>query len=308
MTLQEIYEKAIEVGLANDWRGKACIDGILERARNESSNPGFDPERLHNPYGDTRIVVGDPDTPVSHVLVGIDVWPSEVLLAGVMRNAGKPVDLCFSHHTTCVNRGMFNFADILLTHKYSLQEVGVPKEKYDPPVDKWIADPGNVWKLDTINTARNLDIPLIVIHTPCDLIHVRRTRDLFRDMVDRPLAEIAGALNATEEFRLNPYEEVVIHGDVEAKPGKVYNSVGAGWRPKVELFALACEAGIDTAVLVGGNLQEYLEVAAAHGVNIFQMPPNPNCIYGVNTLLDELERVEPLTIYEAENFTRVRRL
>lgn len=307
MTLREIYEKAVEVGKAHDWRGKACIDQILAKARAEASKPGFDSDRLFNPYGDTRIVFGDLDTPIRSILVGIEIWPKEVLLAGLMRSAGKPVDLCISHHTTCVNRGFFCFDDILLTHKYSLEEVGVPRDKYDPLVDQWIADPGSEWKLDTINAARNLDIPLLVIHTPCDLIHVTRTRDIFDRMRDRPLAEIAEELNSTEEFARHPYLAVVVHGDADARPGAVYNPVGAGWQPKVEIFELACRAGIDTALLVAPQ-PEHLEMAADHGVNVVHLPSDPNCTYGINVMLDEFERYGPLTIYEAENFVRVRRV
>lgn len=307
MTLGDIYRKSVEVGIASDWRGQDRIDGILATARSESSGPGFDRDRLFNPYGDTRIAFGDPDTPVEAILVGIEIWPKEVLLAGLMRTMGKPVDLCISHHTSCVNRGMFNFSDILLTHKCCLAEVGVPREQYDPAVDKWLSELGSDWKLDTVNTARNLDLPLLVVHTPCDLLHVKRTRDLFARMRGSPLREIVEVLNGTEEFQQNPHREVVVHGDPEAKPGKVYNPVGAGWRPLVPLFELACQAGINTALLVEVP-EEHLTVAAEYGVNVLGVPANPNCNYGINILLDELEQCAPLTIYEAENFVRVRRV
>ena len=307
MTLQEIYEKAVEVGKANDWRGEDCIEQVLAMARAEASESGFDPDRLFNPYGDTRIIFGDPDTPVESILVGIEIWPKEVLLAGAMRNAGKREDLCISHHTTCVNRGFFCFDDILLTHKYSLAEAGVPRDKYDPLVDQWISNPGREWKLDTINAAKNLDIPLLVIHTPCDLIHVKRTREVFGSMKDRSLAEIATELNDIEEFARHPYLDVVVHGDADAKPGTVYNPIGAGWQPKLEVFELACEAGIDTALLVAPQ-PEHFAMAADHGVNVVHIPSDPNCTYGINVMLDELERCGVLTIYEAENFVRVRRV
>ena len=33
MKLKDIYRRAIEIGIRNDWRGKECTDAILERAK-----------------------------------------------------------------------------------------------------------------------------------------------------------------------------------------------------------------------------------------------------------------------------------
>ncbi len=107
MKLREIYELAIKVGIESDWRGRECIDSIFEKARQESDEPGFDKDRLFNPYGDTRIVYGDSDTEIRSILVGIKIWPAEVLLTGQLRQMGKEVDLCLLHHTSCINRGLY---------------------------------------------------------------------------------------------------------------------------------------------------------------------------------------------------------
>jgi len=68
MTLREFYERAVQIGIENDWRGKGCIDQILARAKQDSSKPGFDRERLWNPYGDTRVAHGDRDTEINSIL------------------------------------------------------------------------------------------------------------------------------------------------------------------------------------------------------------------------------------------------
>ena len=307
MTLGQLYEKAVQVGMANDWRGQACLDAIFAKAREDSSQPGFDEERLVNPYGDTRIAFGDRDKEVRSALVGINITPSEVVLAGVMRQMGKEVDLCLSHHVTCVNRGMYFFDDILVTHKYALAEVGVAEEEYEEAVDQWMSEVGYHWKMDTINAAKNLDIALMTIHTPCDLLHVKQTRDTFARMQDAELGQIAAELNRVEETRQTPFEEVTVHGDDSAKPGKVYNPTGAGWRPLIGLFELACQAGIDTAVLVSCD-ESYLDMAEKHGVNIVELPHNSNDNHGINRMLDEIEKTGPLTVYEAGDFKRVKRI
>lgn len=304
MTIRELYEAAIRVGIENDWRGAGCTDGILRTAKAEDEAPSFDADRLFNPYGDTRIAFGDPDRQVHSILMGIDIRPTEVLLAAQMRAMGTQVDLCLSHHVSCINRGIYFFDDILLFHKYSLAEAGVPEDLRTDLVDRWTSALKYVWKMDTINTARNLDVPLMSIHTPCDLLHVKHTRATFERMKDEPLEAIAAELNRTQEIRQHRFDSVIVHGDPKARPGKVYNPVGAGWRPPIDLFEAACSAGIDTAVLVAVE-DAYLETAGEHHVNVVEIPHDSNDNFGINMMLDALSDIKPLTIYEAGNFTRV---
>ncbi len=88
MKLQDIYETAYNEGIAADPRGREGVERVLERARKafadlpENKQWEFDQETLVNPYADTRILVGDPDTEISTMLVGIDLevgrscWPT----------------------------------------------------------------------------------------------------------------------------------------------------------------------------------------------------------------------------------------
>jgi hypothetical protein len=123
-------------------------------------------------------------------------------------------------------------------------------------------------------------------------------------MSDSTLGEIAAELTSTtDEVRLTPYEAYTVCGDPDAKPGKVYCQIGAGWLIPPHLFKLACEAGIDTAVLVNSSSEHYA-LAKKHGINIFEVPHNSNDNSGINQMLDALQRDGPLEIYEADNFFR----
>ena len=70
MKLREIYETAVRMGIEADPRGASGVDDYLamrqSAATRRSPTPQgiFDPEELKNPYIDTRIYVGDPDTEV----------------------------------------------------------------------------------------------------------------------------------------------------------------------------------------------------------------------------------------------------
>ena len=129
LTIRDIYRKAVEIAISVDWRGPECLDAIFAKAREESSRPDFDADRLWNPYGDSRIAWGDPDTEVRSVIVGIEIHPVHLTMAAAMRQAGQPIDLVLSHHMSCINRGLYYFDDILVTHKLNLAEVGVPRTR-----------------------------------------------------------------------------------------------------------------------------------------------------------------------------------
>jgi predicted DNA-binding transcriptional regulator AlpA len=85
-------------------RHRAEIDRVLTAAKrtydklDEDEKVYFDPEKLSNPYSDTRVCEGDPEMDVRGMLVGIDMEAAEVLLADRLRERGEPIDLIFAHH------------------------------------------------------------------------------------------------------------------------------------------------------------------------------------------------------------------
>jgi hypothetical protein len=87
MTLQEIYDLALEMGINADPRGKSGVLSLLKRIKKEfeelpeSKKKYFDKEALTNPYSDTRILFGDPKTPIKKILVGIDPDAPEITKA-----------------------------------------------------------------------------------------------------------------------------------------------------------------------------------------------------------------------------------
>ena len=92
--LSELYEIAVRKGIAEDKRAADDIEKLLGREReafdklDEADKEFFDTEKLTNPYSDTRICVGDPDTEIRGLVVGIDMEVGEVLLADVVRRGG----------------------------------------------------------------------------------------------------------------------------------------------------------------------------------------------------------------------------
>ncbi len=79
MTLQQIYQKALEMGTNADPRGKEGVARVLAEnhktfeALSDKEKPYYDQERLKNPYSDTRILNGNPDVEIKKIMAGMDI-------------------------------------------------------------------------------------------------------------------------------------------------------------------------------------------------------------------------------------------
>ncbi|MFH1049182.1 MAG: NGG1p interacting factor NIF3, partial [Patescibacteria group bacterium] len=99
MTIQEIYDLAIKMGIESDLRGKEKVLKLLARTKEQyeklskEEKEEFDMERLTNPYSDSRILLADSDKNIKKILAGIDIDTGEVLLADKLG-----VDLIIGHH------------------------------------------------------------------------------------------------------------------------------------------------------------------------------------------------------------------
>ena len=87
MKLIDIYRSVVLFGMEQDPRGKDKAKKELLRAKNEyeklsaKDKEFYDKERLENPYSDTRILFGKPDSEIKTILVGVDIEVGEIVLA-----------------------------------------------------------------------------------------------------------------------------------------------------------------------------------------------------------------------------------
>ena len=104
MKVQQFYAKAIEEGMKADPRGLQRVRQILRDRKKkfdgmtQKEKASFDEESLKNPYGDSRVLHQVRDTEIKRILVGIDLEAPEVILAEMLANKGKKIDLLLAHH------------------------------------------------------------------------------------------------------------------------------------------------------------------------------------------------------------------
>jgi hypothetical protein len=173
MKLKDMYEGAFRAGMAADPRGAERVAYVLERARkdfdklSEDDRWEFDPECLVNPYADTRILYGDPETEVSTILVGIDLEVAEVLLADRLREKGRPVDLMLAHHPE--GRALARLEEVMGLQADVWRKFGVSIAYGDAIMSDRMAEvtrlllPRN--NEQTVAAARLLEIPYMCCHT-----------------------------------------------------------------------------------------------------------------------------------------------
>ena len=113
MTVKEIYDLAVKMGIENDLRGKQNVLKNLERVREKfkrmkkDKKEVYDLEKLENPYSDSRILNESKKTKkIKKVLVGVDIEGDELLLADKLG-----IDLVIGHHPR--GKGLANLSDVM---------------------------------------------------------------------------------------------------------------------------------------------------------------------------------------------------
>ena len=145
MTIQEIYNLAIKMGIESDFREEKEIKKILERLKekydkiNEQEKQELDIERLKNPYTDTRILFGDSKKQVKKVLIGIDIDGEELLLA----DKWGDIDLIISHHPR--GKALAGLDDVMQLQIDVLAQYGVPINIAEKLLKKRMAEAGSLF-------------------------------------------------------------------------------------------------------------------------------------------------------------------
>jgi hypothetical protein len=314
--LREIYETAVRMGIEADPRGKAGVDEFLARTRkrhdalSEHLKALTDPEELTNPFNDTRIYVGDPDTEVTTLIGGIDMNTGEVLLADRLRQKGVPVDAIYTHHPE--GWGLTKLDSVMEVQADIWAGLGVPIQAGEKLIMERMDEvrrrlmPLNYDQ--AIDAARLLDVPFFSAHTPTDNLVVDYLNKYFAKKKPALIEDVQQALLEIPEYRIaaqkgaGPYLGKSSPG---ARAGRVWVDMTGGTEgPKTVIEKLAA-AGVGT--IVGMHMgQELRDEADKHSIHVIIAGHMSSDSLGINIFLDELERNGVKTI-ATSGLTRVHR-
>lgn len=316
MTIQEIYDLAIEMGIAADPRGVAKIKKLLDERKKEykelteKKKKYFDLESLSNPYSDTGILYGDKKRPVKKILAGIDSDAAEILLADRLNQKGNKIDVVIGHHPIGVTLAALH--DVMDLQVDAYAQVGVPinvvdalmRERAD--LIKRKIHPSNHNQI--VDTARLLDISVMNLHTVWDNLGDKFMKDYLAKKKFDTVSEIHDYL-----MELPEYQEAtrgkngpeIVAGTPKSRAGKVAIFFTGGTNPSKEVYMELAKIGVGTLVDMHIPEDALTELKKLH-VNVINAGHIASDSIGANIYFDQLEK-KGIEVIPCSGLIRVRR-
>ena len=318
MKLKQIYELFIKEGMAADPRGAAAVE--LDLLKNKEDYDAlsaekkalYDIESLTNPYYDSRILNGDPETEIKTVVVGIDIETSEILLAGQLKNAGRKIDLIIAHHPE--GYAYSTFYKVIGMQSDILNKQGIPVNIAEKMVASRVKDvkrsvlPQNNDRVS--DAAKLLNIPLMTAHTVADNHVASFLQERLDALNPRYLKDILSFLNTQPEYQYSAKAGIppfILLGSDDSRCGKIFVDMTGGTEGPVESLEKLADAGVGT--IVGMHMSEkcYKE-AEKHKLNVILAGHISSDNLGLNLLFDKLEnKFGQLEFIECSGFRRFKR-
>ena len=317
MKLQDMYETAVRSGIAADPRGEDGVKLLLERVRKDyEALPAdkcweFDLECLTNPFVDTRILAGAPDTEVKSVIVGIDMEVGEVLLADTLRKQGRPVDLLLAHHPE--GRALARLDEVMGVQADVWRSFGVSIAYGDAVLDERMAEimralhPRNNER--SVAAAKLLGLPFMCCHTPADN-NVNKYLQAKCDELgtDGTVDELVDLLKGIPEYRdavLQGMGPVIFEGSGSRRTGKIMLDMTGGTSGPVDSLSKLAAAGVGT--IVGMHMgEDHRKKAKEEKISVVIAGHYSSDSLGMNLIIDEYER-QGVEVIACSGFTRVSR-
>ena len=300
MNIREIYEYVIARGIEKDPRGANAVAAQLEREKNryadlkEEDKKDYDTDRLVNPYSDTRVLFGDPETRVRRMLVGVDIEVGEVLLADRLAEKGKPVDLIMSHHPE--GKALAGLHDVMHLQEDILARFGVPVNVAEGIMASRIGEvkrglmPINHNR--AVDAAKILGIPIMSAHTVADNQVTTFLQEIVEQEEPKTLLDIVKLLKTIPEYTeaaRNSAGPSIVVGSKERRAGKVLVDMTGGTSGSQDAYAKLAQAGVGT-LLVMHISEKHRKEAEKNHVNVIIAGHMASDSVGMNLLLDGIEQ------------------
>lgn len=318
MTIKQIYNLAIEMGINADLRGKKSVEKHLKRAEekyeklNKEEKSEFDAEKLKNPYSDTRIIAGDENKKIKRAMVGIDVDAGELAAAKYFSDNKKPIDIYISHHPT--GKALAALDEVMHLQAEVLANYGVPINVAESLLKIRISEVSRGISPTNHNraamAAKNLDIALMCVHTPADNLVASYLDKIIKKENPEYVDDLIKVLKKIPEYALAQKDNAgvkIFSGDKNNHCGKIaLTEITGGTEGSPKIYEKMANAGIGT--IVGMHMsEEHKKEAEASHINVVIAGHISSDSLGMNLFLDELEK-RGVEIIPASGLIRVNRV
>lgn len=315
MNLGQFYRKCVDAGILVDPRGKAGIQRYLkaEKKRYEGLEPfekeNYDPERLKNPYTDVRILYGQEKDPVRGIMVGIDAYQPELILADSLRKKGEPVDLVLTHHPA--GYGIKRLPEVLDIQTEQWIAFGVPahiaqtlnEERCEEVVRRF-----HVANSDAaVDAARLIGISYMCSHTAADNWVAHYLQKKLDSAKPTLVSDVLEVLYQEPEYRHQAKLQappMLVNGKKSNRCGRAFVSMTGGVMPKEQAFEHLSRYGISTFVVMHMT-EEAIATAKKSSLNVIIAGHMASDTMGMNLMLDKtLPPGDGVKIVECAGFKR----
>jgi putative NIF3 family GTP cyclohydrolase 1 type 2 len=300
MTIQEIYELALVMGMNADPRGLASVKRYLAKNKKryeelpEKKKKYFDKEALTNPYSDTRVFSSDPKRQVKKILAGIDANATEVLLADRLNEKGAKIDLLIGHHPE--GNAFASLHEVMDLQVEVSAEAGIPIHLADALLRERMRDvevgihPIN--HNQTIDAAKLLGVPFMTLHTVWDNLGDNFMKQHLKDREFDTVGDIMDAIMEIPEYQESKRGKagpIVVSGTHASKAGRIAIFFTGGTNPSKEWYMELAKAGVGTIIDMHIKEDAMKELRKLH-VNIINAGHMSSDSIGANIFFDELEK------------------
>jgi putative NIF3 family GTP cyclohydrolase 1 type 2 len=318
MKLMELYKKAISIGIENDLRDKKEINKTLRDEKEKLENlkkedkEFYDHDRLFNPFADSRILNGAPNTEVKKVIMGIDMEVGEVLLAHQLnKEASQKIDLIVAHHPE--GYALAQLYDVMKLQIDLLAQYGITLSVAEQLMEKRISEverrilPANHSR--SVDAAKVLGIPMICLHTPADNCVTSYLTKLFEKKKPYKLKDLMKLLREIPEYKKSAKLQAppkIVSGSENSKCGKIFVDMTGGTSGSQDIFEKYANSGISTLVLMHIS-EDHLKNAKKANLNAVIAGHISSDVLGLNLLFDGIEKEKKLEFVSVSGFERIRR-
>ncbi|MFW9968194.1 MAG: hypothetical protein ACFFEA_13650 [Candidatus Thorarchaeota archaeon] len=198
--------------------------------------------------GDSAIHV--PGKDIQRILIGIDMWTSELLLARELN-----YDLVIAHHPPG-GVARINFDQVVLRQIQQMTEAGIPphlaEKALKPRLDVTRADTHTSNYDRFVSAARLLEMPFMNIHLPLDVICRRRFIEAIEEgtkgIAESRVQDAIDAMNQIPEMKMGMTEPLVHTGSATNLLGKWVVAMAGGTNGGAGVAKAYFEAGYSTVI------------------------------------------------------------
>ncbi|MFA5359728.1 MAG: NGG1p interacting factor NIF3 [Patescibacteria group bacterium] len=312
MTIQQIYDLAVKMGIKADLRGEQKVKKYLDRFKKKyekmsvEEKKEFDTEKLTNPFSDTRILVDNGKKNIKKVFVGVDMEGPELLLAEKMS-----VDLVISHHPE--GKALADLSGVMDLQAEVLAGYGVPINIAESVIRPRISEVNR--GMSPYNHNRSVDIAKILkldfmcVHTPADNLGADFLVKTLKKKKPETVGDVVDMLKEIPEFKaaiqFNAGPKIFV-GSPESSCGRVtVTEFTGGTSGSKEIYEKMAQVGIGT--VIGMHMgEEHRKEAEKYHINVVIAGHMASDSLGLNLFLDELEK-KGLEIIPLSGLIRVKR-